>query len=139
MLHSDKARQNIFCSDITQHIEAVRFLTLKNEKVHLCILSFHAAQRFVTFEHSGVATGYGPDGRGVGVRVQEGTRFFSSPRRRDRFWSLPSLLHNSYRRIFPWGQSGRVVKLTTHLQLVPRKTILGSVHSLFHTPSWRSA
>jgi hypothetical protein len=40
----------------------------------------------------GIATGYRLDGRGVGVRVQAWARFFSSPRRRDRFWGLPGLL-----------------------------------------------
>jgi hypothetical protein len=32
----------------------------------------------------GIATGYGLEGRGVGVRVLVGSRIFSSPRRRDR-------------------------------------------------------
>jgi hypothetical protein len=31
------------------------------------------------------------------------------------------------------------VKLTTHLQLVPRSRKCGSIHPLPHTPSWRSA
>jgi hypothetical protein len=33
----------------------------------------------------GIATGYGLDDRGVGVRVQVGSRIFSSPQRPDRF------------------------------------------------------
>jgi hypothetical protein len=33
----------------------------------------------------GIATGYGLDGQGVGVRVKVGARFFPSPRRSDRF------------------------------------------------------
>jgi hypothetical protein len=33
----------------------------------------------------GIATGYGLDDGGVGVRVPVGARFFSSPRRLDRF------------------------------------------------------
>jgi hypothetical protein len=37
------------------------------------------------------------------------------------------------------GWSGRGVKLTTHLQLVPRSRKCGSMHPLPHTPSWRSA
>jgi hypothetical protein len=37
------------------------------------------------------------------------------------------------------GYSGRGVKLTTHLQLVPRSRKCGSIHPLPHTPSWRSA
>jgi hypothetical protein len=34
----------------------------------------------------GIATGYGLEGRGVGVRVLVGSRMFSSPRRPDRLW-----------------------------------------------------
>jgi hypothetical protein len=44
----------------------------------------------------GIATGYGLDDRGVGVRVPVGARFFSSPRCPDRFWSLPSFLSYGY-------------------------------------------
>jgi hypothetical protein len=42
----------------------------------------------------GIATGYGLDGQGVGIRVQVGAGLFSSPRRPDQFWDLPSLLSN---------------------------------------------
>jgi hypothetical protein len=45
----------------------------------------------------GIETGYGLDGRGVGVRVPVGAKFFSSPQRSDRFWRPPSLLSNGYR------------------------------------------
>jgi hypothetical protein len=51
----------------------------------------------------GIATGYGLDNRGVGVRVPEGARNFSSPRRPDRLWGPPSLLSNEYRWHFPRG------------------------------------
>jgi hypothetical protein len=44
----------------------------------------------------GIATGYGLDGLGVGVRVPVGSRIFSSQRRPDRLWGPPSLLHNRY-------------------------------------------
>jgi hypothetical protein len=37
----------------------------------------------------GIATGYGLDAQGVVVRVSVGERFFSSPRRPDRFWGPP--------------------------------------------------
>jgi hypothetical protein len=60
----------------------------------------------------GITTGYGLDDQEVGVQVPVGSRIFSSP---DRLWGQPSLLSNGYR-----CQSGRGVKLTTHLQIVPR-------------------
>jgi hypothetical protein len=36
-----------------------------------------------------IATGYGLNDRGVGVRVPEGSRIFSSPSRPDRLWGPP--------------------------------------------------
>jgi hypothetical protein len=51
----------------------------------------------------GIATGYGLDERGVGVRVPVGSRIFSSPIRPDRLWGPPNLLFNGYRGLFPRG------------------------------------
>jgi hypothetical protein len=48
----------------------------------------------------GIATGYGLDDRGVGVRAPVGSRIFSSPLRPDRLWSPPNLLSNGYRGSF---------------------------------------
>jgi hypothetical protein len=45
----------------------------------------------------GIATGYGLDDRGIGVRVPVGSRIFSFPQRPDRLWGPPSLLSNGYR------------------------------------------
>jgi hypothetical protein len=42
----------------------------------------------------GIATSYGLDGRGVGVRVPVGSRIFSFSRRPDRLWGPPNLLSN---------------------------------------------
>jgi hypothetical protein len=77
-----------------------------------------------------LVTGYGLNSRGVGVRFPVGVGFFSSPRRSDRFWGPSSLLSSGYRGLFPRGESGRGVKLTNHLQLLPRLRIRGSIHSL---------
>jgi hypothetical protein len=82
----------------------------------------------------GIATDYGLEGRGVGVRVPVVAKIFSSRCRLNRFWGPPCLLSNGYRGLFPRG-----VKLTTHLQLVPKSIICGSIHPLPHTSSWCSA
>jgi hypothetical protein len=47
------------------------------------------------------SSNYGLDGE-VGIRVPIGARFFSSPRRPDRFWVTLSLLANVYRGLFLW-------------------------------------
>jgi hypothetical protein len=49
----------------------------------------------------GIATGYGLDGRGVGVQVPVGSRIFSSPRCPDRLWGSTNLLSNGYGGTFP--------------------------------------
>jgi hypothetical protein len=87
----------------------------------------------------GIATGYEMEGRGVGVRGLVWSRIFSSPRRPDWLFGPLSLLFNGYRRAFPRGWSGRAMKLSTHLQLVPMSRKCGSIHPLPHTPSWSSA
>jgi hypothetical protein len=51
-------------------------------------------------------------------------------------WGPPSLLPYGYLGLFPREQSGRGVKLTTHLQLVPRSRM---VELYLHTSSRRGA
>jgi hypothetical protein len=77
----------------------------------------------------GIATCYVLDGWGVGVQVPVGARFFSSPCHPHWFLGPPIFLSNGYRGM----------KLTTHLQLVLRSRIHGSIHPLPHTSSCHSA
>jgi hypothetical protein len=68
---------------------------------------------FQNFEHNpiticrdgvvGIATGYGLDDRGVGVRVPVRSRIFSSPCRPDRLWDPPNLISNGYLGLIPQG------------------------------------
>jgi hypothetical protein len=51
----------------------------------------------------GIATGYGLDDQGVGVRVKVASRIFSSARRPGRLWGPPTLLSNGYRGLLPLG------------------------------------
>jgi hypothetical protein len=64
----------------------------------------------------GIAMGYGLDGPGS---IRGSARFFSS-QRRCRLWGPPSLLTNVYQGFFSREQSGRSVKLTVHLHLLPK-------------------
>jgi hypothetical protein len=64
-------------------------------------LSFVFYKR-VSYGSVGIATGYGLDDRGIGVRVPVGAIFFS-PRHPDRFWRPPSLLFNGYRGLVSRG------------------------------------
>jgi hypothetical protein len=56
--------------------------------------------------------------------------FFSSPLRPDRLRGPPNLLCNGYQGLFPLEQSGRGVKLTTHLHLVARSIMRGAIPPL---------
>jgi hypothetical protein len=68
-----------------------------------------------------IVTGYGWT---AGVRFLSGSRFFSSSQRPDRIWGTPSILSNVYRRLFPRGLRDRGVKVTTHLDLLPRSEMV---------------
>jgi hypothetical protein len=71
-----------------------------------------------------------------GSRAGRRYEFFPSPPRPDRLWFPHNLL---YPQGLPWGKSSRVLKLTTHLKLVPRSRMRGAIPSHPGTPSWRGA
>jgi hypothetical protein len=87
----------------------------------------------------GIATGYRLDDRGSRSSSRGGVKNFL-------FSTLPRPALGSTQPPIQWvpdalspGESGQGVKLTTHLQLVPRSRKCGSIHPLPHTPSWRNA
>jgi hypothetical protein len=75
----------------------------------------------------GIATVCGLDGRGS---IPGMAGFFSS-QRPARLWCPPSLHSSGYRGLFRQGLNGWGVKLTTHLQLMPR---LRMVELYLHSP-----
>jgi hypothetical protein len=52
--------------------------------------------------------------------------FFFSPKHSDRLWGLPAY-HPKGTAVQSWDTSGRGVKLTTHLHLVPRLRVSGAI------------
>jgi hypothetical protein len=76
--------------------------------LNLYVLSLRSRDSIVR-----IATSYGLNDRGVGVRVPLGSRIFSSSRRPDRLWGPPNLLSVGYGGLLPGGQSNQGVKLTT--------------------------
>jgi hypothetical protein len=78
----------------------------------------------------GVVTGYGLEDLGAGVQVPVGLRIFTSPCRPGRHTRLPTQWLPGGGGLFPRGLSGQGVKLTAHLQPVPRSRKLGSIHPL---------
>ena len=64
-------------------------------------------------------------------------RQFLFPRSSDRLWGTPNLLLNVCRRLYSQDYSGRGMKLTTLMHLVPRLRVSGAVvQTLSHRHSW---
>jgi hypothetical protein len=87
----------------------------------------------------GIAIGYGLENGGVGVPVPVVQEFSLL-----HVFQIGSGVHPTSYTIdtgssFLGGKAAGGVKLTTHLQLLPRSRKCGSIHPLPHTPSWRSA
>jgi hypothetical protein len=79
-----------------------------HDNLDLLIVILVALYLDVTYRRHGrainMATGYGLDYRGVGVRIPARLRHFISLHRPDRFWVIPSLLSNGYLQLFLWAQ-----------------------------------
>jgi len=83
--------------------------------------------------------GYGLDIRGsTPGRRREVILFLFATASRPR-WGPFSVLFNGHSTLFPRGLNVRSVKLTTHLNLVPRLKMGGAVPPFPHTSSWCGA
>jgi hypothetical protein len=87
-----------------------RFTEYKNILPFHTFMSIHCPFHYacplfkiISYDHqlgAGIATVYGMDDRGVGVRVPLRSRIFFSPRRPYGTWGPPSFLSNGYRGFF---------------------------------------
>ena len=64
-------------------------------------------------------------------------RFFSS-NRTDQLWGPPNLLINEKQGLLPQSKVARGMKLTSHLQVVPRVRMCGAVLLLPFAPLWHA-
>jgi hypothetical protein len=71
-----------------------------------------------------------PKIRLIPVRTDD---FSSSSKRPNRLWDSLSLIFEEYLRLFPRGENGRTVKLTTHFHLMPRLRMSGAILPHYHT------
>jgi hypothetical protein len=76
-----------------------------------------------------IATGYNLEVQGS--MPGKGKKFFSTLQHPDRLCGPLTFLSKGYWGLFPKGETGRSVKLTTHLHLVPRSRL---VELYFHSP-----
>jgi hypothetical protein len=116
---------------------------------HLIPLDFKTiifGSRFVIFKIRESVVGIGdwlqegrPRGRSSSPDVGKNFNFSMSSRPVLRFTQPPIQWVAGGGGLFPRGESERGVKMTTHLQLVPRSRKRGSIQPLLHTSSWRSA
>jgi hypothetical protein len=115
--HKRSLSQLIWIKFPPSHLISLRLILISSSKVHLQLRSFLFPSDFGTKINCiffispilfgsrdsvvGIATSYGLDDRGIGVRVPVGSIIFSSPDRPDRLWGAPNLLSNGYRGLYP--------------------------------------
>jgi hypothetical protein len=81
---------NLVSDSVLRQISPTHFVTT-------FILNMHFKSRGSAV---GIATGYGLDDRGIGVRILVRSRIISSPYRPDRLWGPPNLVSNGYQGLF---------------------------------------
>jgi hypothetical protein len=93
-------------------------------RVQILCLSPYSTSRFPCSRDSsaGIATGYGLDG--WGSIHGTGKSFFFLLRSVQTCSGAHPASYSGYQRLIPWRQSGRSVKLTTHLYLLMRSRMV---------------
>jgi hypothetical protein len=81
---------------LCRSVDVISAIQCRNVKVISTILYRNVSRDSVVC----IATGYGLDDRGLGLRVPLGSRLFCPSRRPDWLWSPPNLLSNGYRGFF---------------------------------------
>jgi hypothetical protein len=103
--------------------------------MHLQILPYK-----VVYSTVDIATAYGRDDLGIEVRFPaSGNICLVSAESRPALGPTQPSIQLVPGAFFPGGKSGRDVKLTTHLHLVPRLQIRVAVSPLLHMSIWHSA
>jgi hypothetical protein len=100
----------LVASSSTRQRHCVSSLLVRSKYCTFSLECFIPSNVFLFIRDSsvGIATGYGLDDRGGGIRVPVGTRILSFPRRPQRHSGPPNLLTNGYQVLFPGGKrSGR--------------------------------
>jgi hypothetical protein len=86
----------------------------------------------------GIETGYGLDGREVGVRVPVGLRILTSPYCPDRHWGVHNFVSNGYWGLLPGvKRPGREADHSPQTNAGVKRN--GSTHPISLTLLWRSA
>jgi hypothetical protein len=128
--------------DVCEAWSLTQFHVIRSHLTYSCcipIFCFLLCLRRIRDSAIGIATGYGLDDRGVGVRVPRKSRIFSFPPRPDRLWGPPSLLSKEYRGALSPGVK-RLVREADHSPQTSAKVkIMWIYTSTPYTPSCRSA